>query len=126
MSRYKNDKRTFVLRSVLMSGQLWQTHARCLQERPGERFIVVVCDMHDTWGRAMATWDGSSTEEQRRRFDIWTFAFDLQVWKERRRKLMGAEDTFEGEGVSEAIHYAIVSGQVPLIGSVMPTRRHAS
>lgn len=125
MGRFKNDKRQLMLRSTLSSGLLMETHRRCREERPEERFVIVICDLSDSWGLAMATWDGSSTEQQRRGYEIWVYAYSLSAWQENRRKLSGSGDHFEHEGEWNAIHYAIVSGPRPLTGTLVLNHRRA-
>lgn len=112
------DKRQSVLNVTIEAGEFKRQVSHCRQHFPNEEFVVVVCDLDDEFGRAVATWDNAYVQGDRASADVWVFSFPLAAWQSRRRKLVGQEDWFENLGRGAA-RFVVVSGKTPLIGTCL-------
>jgi len=108
------DMRAALLHLVIQSGEFERQLCQQRQQSPGERFVVVICDLDDKNGRAAATWDKLFRKPRRKtNVNVWVYSYPLSAWQEQRRKLVGKSDSFDGdEG-----RFAVVSGASPLLGA---------
>ena len=98
MTEPTGDLRLMLLMRVVESPQ-WRSQAEEVANAP-DPYVWIICDLHDGYGRAAATWDHKADMSQ----DIWFFPV---LQREYRNKF---PTTFAGR-----YSFAVISGQVPLI-----------